>query len=328
MEGFHAQGCRRGDGTAVARICEEALEIEDRIRGRTQYFGGTIATKHTVKEITSLARPTTCRRVAALLGYVDAIANIFTTLLKPISDDLMLFAATPDNFQTIRGWTATLSAGIRSRSRCIDDHDLLLDEGSVPKEDDLPGTRRLDATIRTSRCESPRSGSIACEGRLQINCDTSSTRTGSCCRRLSRALSDRKPFEAAQKADRRPPIPGRQVDDQLTAYAVLLAGSPGLFHPETGAGRGRRFSLLSADPDVARRHLELKTCDVLTQPLGRRRWRRAAREPRRAEAESRRARREIPRTSSAASVSALIVLVHNLSRVRVSESRTRASVVS
>ena len=253
-KGFMPKGLPATEATARLSLgfAKKLWKSKTGFEGETQYFGGTIATKHTVKEIT-LARQTHDLPPGryVLLGYVDAIfANIFYDLLKPISDDLMLFRGYTGQFPDgIRGWTATLLRRYPFAQMGIDDHDLLFDEGSVPKEDDLLGTWRLDVLyysnqpVRIAALRFDRSA----KGALQINCDTSSISHGFL---LPKVVSEHFQTENLSKLRKelrtvdRQYLVGKWTTGLTGAYAkFLLAGSPGLFHPEQGAGHGRRFSL-------------------------------------------------------------------------------------
>ena len=109
---------------------------------------GTIATTHTVTNIT-LDRQTHDLPPGryVLLGYTDPVfKHLFYDLLKPISDDLMLFRGYTGKYPDgIRGWTALLLRPYPIAQMGIDDHKLLFTGGSVPAEADLPGAWRLDA---------------------------------------------------------------------------------------------------------------------------------------------------------------------------------------
>ena len=100
--------------------------------GETQYFGGTIATKHSIQEIT-LDRQTHDLPPGryVLIGYTDPVFEyLFYDLLKPISDDLMLFRGYTGQFPDgQRGWTALLLRRYPFAQMGIDDHDLLCWQG-------------------------------------------------------------------------------------------------------------------------------------------------------------------------------------------------------
>ena len=149
-----------------------------------------------------------------------------------------------------RGWTALLLRRYPFAQMGIDDHDLLFAGGSTPAEEDLLGTWRLDALyysnqpVQIAQVRFDRSAS----GQLQIDCDTSDQRTRrSCCRSSSPTISRPSICRRCRASCARSTATIWSASGRPTssgAYAkFLLAGSPGLFHPEKGAGRARRFAL-------------------------------------------------------------------------------------
>jgi hypothetical protein len=220
--------------------------------GETQYFGGTIATKHSVQDIT-LDRPTRDLPPGRyiLLGYTEPVFEyLFYDLLKPISDDLMLFRGYTGRFpEGKRGWTAMLLRRYPFAQMGIDDHGLLFAGGLAPTEEDLLGTWRLDALyysnqpVRLAGIRFDRSTS----GQLQVDCDTSNSRQGLL---LPKFVSEH--FESGDvptlqselRAVDRQYLVGRWTTDIRGPYAkFLLAGAPGLFHREKGSARAPRFTL-------------------------------------------------------------------------------------
>jgi hypothetical protein len=245
-KGFMPKGLPATEATARLSLgfAKKLWKSKTGFGGETQYFGGTIATKHTIKEIT-LDRQTHDLPPGryVLLGYTDPI-------FEHIFYDLMLFRGYTGQFPDgKRGWTATLLRRYPFAQMGIDDHDLLFAGGSAPKEDDLVGTWRLDALyysnqpVRIAVIRFERSAN----GQLQINCDTSSSSQGFLLPKLVSEHFQTKNLSKLRKelrtVDRQYTV-GKWTTDLTGAYAkFLLAGSPGLFHPEKGAGRGRRFAL-------------------------------------------------------------------------------------
>jgi len=254
-KGFMPKGLPASEATARLSLgfAKKLGKDKKGFVGETQYFGGTIATKHTVQEIT-IDRQThdlTPGRYV-LLGYTDPVFEyIFYDLLKPISDDLMLFRGYTGRFPDgKRGWTALLLRRYPFAQMGIDDHDLLFARRSKPTDEDLLGTWRLDALyysnqpVQIAQLRFKRSGS----GPLQIECDTSSSSQGLL---LPKFVSEHFQTEHLKTLQRElrtvdhDYLVGKWTTDIRGAYAkFLLAGSPGLFHPEKGTtGRGRRFAL-------------------------------------------------------------------------------------
>jgi hypothetical protein len=241
---------------AVARLslgfAKKLWKAKKGFGGETQYFGGTIATRHTVQDIT-LDRQTHDLPPGRyiLLGYADAVfEHLFYDLLKPISDDLMLFRGYTGQFPDgKRGWTALLLRRYPFAQMGIDDHALLFSGGSAPTEEDLLGTWRLDALyysnqpVQIARLRVDRSAS----GQLQLDCDTSQTRQGLL---LPKFVSEHFQTEALPTLQSelrtvdRDYVVGKWTTDIKGPYAkLLLASSPGLFHREKGAGRAPRYAL-------------------------------------------------------------------------------------
>jgi len=220
--------------------------------GETQYFGGTIATKHSIQEIT-LDRQTHDLPPGryVLIGYTDPVFEyLFYDLLKPIGDDLMLFRGYTGQFPDgQRGWTALLLRRYPFAQMGIDDHDLLFAGVSPPTEEDLLGTWRLDALyysnqpVRIARIRFDRSAN----GQLQIDCDTSSSWQGLLLPKFVSEHFQTERFPTLQSELRtvdRHYLVGKWTTDIRGPYAkFLLAGSPGLFHREKGPGRAPRFAL-------------------------------------------------------------------------------------
>ena len=253
-KGFMPKGLPATEATARLSLgfAKKLWKPKTGFGGETQYFGGTIATKHSVKEIT-LDRQTHDLPPGryVLLGYTDPVfEHLFYDLLKPISDDLMLFRGYTGQFPDgKRGWTALLLRRYPFAQMGIDDHDLLFAGGSTPTEEDLLGTWRLDALyysnqpVRIAQIRFDRSAN----GKLQIDCDTSSSSRGFL---LPKFVSEHFQTEhlptlrSELRTVDRQYLVGKWTTDLRGAYAkFLLAGSPGLFHPEKGAGRARRFAL-------------------------------------------------------------------------------------
>ncbi len=219
-----------------------------RFGGETQYFGGRIATRHTVDEITIERRTHDLRPGGyVLLGYMDRIfERVFYDLLKPISDDMMLFRGyTGQHPDGKRGWTALLLRRYPFAQMGIDDHEKLVTRGTKPTTKDLLGTWQLDALYHSNR-PAPIARIVFERARnrsLQVHCDTSISRPGLI---LPTFVSDH--FQTEQLPALQQEL--RAVDSQYLVgkwttslrglYAkFMLAGSSGLFHREPGRGRAR-----------------------------------------------------------------------------------------
>jgi len=253
-KGFMPKGLPATEATARLSLgfAKKLWKLKTGFGGETQYFGGTIATKHTVKEIT-LDRQTHDLPPGryVLLGYTDPIfRNLFYDLLKPIDDDLMLFRGYTGQFPDgKRGWTAMLLRRYPFAQMGIDDHDLLFAGKPTPGEDALLGTWRLDALyysnqpVQIAQVRFDR----AADGRLQIDCDTSDSSRGLLLPKFVAEHFQTEQLPAVQSELRVVDgqyMVGKWTTDIRGAYAkFLLAGSPGLFHPEKGTGRTRRFAL-------------------------------------------------------------------------------------
>jgi hypothetical protein len=219
--------------------------------GETRYFGGTIATKHSVRDIT-LDRQTHDLPPGRyiLLGYTDPVfEHLFYDLLKPISDDLMLFRGYTGQFPDgKRGWTAMLLRRYPFSQMGIDDYDLFA-AGSPPTDIDLVGTWRLDALyysnqpVHIAQLRFDR----AADGQLHIDCDTSNGRHGLLLPKFVSEHFQTGALPALRKEMRAVDaqyVVGKWTTDIRGPYAkFLLAGAPGLFHREKGTGRTPRFSL-------------------------------------------------------------------------------------
>lgn len=220
--------------------------------GETQYYGGTIATRHSIEEIT-LDRQTHDLPPGryVLIGYTDPVfEHLFYDLLKPIDDDLMLFRGYTGQFPDgQRGWTAVLLRRYPFAYMGIDDHDLLSSAAAVPTDDDLLGTWRIDALYYSNQPAPIARLRVdrASDGSMQIACDTSDSPPGVL---LPKFVAEHfqtgnlAAFRSEVRTVDRQYLVGKWVTDIRGPYAkFLLAGSPGLFHPEKGEGRGRRFAL-------------------------------------------------------------------------------------
>jgi hypothetical protein len=220
--------------------------------GETQYYGGSITTRHTVDEIT-LERDTHDLPPGryVLLGYTAPVFKyLFYDLLKPISDDVMLFRGYTGKFPDgKRGWTALLLRRYPFAYMGIDDHEVLFGRGAAPSDDDLLGAWRVDALYYANE-PAPMARILvdrAGDHSLQVHCDTSISRPGLL---LSTLVSDH--FQTAQlpalqqemRIVDRQYLVGKWTTDLRGASAkFLLAGSPGLFHSEKGPGRASRLVL-------------------------------------------------------------------------------------
>jgi len=253
-KGFMPKGLLATEATARLSLgfAKKLWKSKSGFAGETQYFGGTIATKHSIRDLT-LDRQTHDLPPGryVLLGYTDPVFKyLFYDLLKPISDDLMLFRGYTGQFPDgKRGWTALLLRRYPFAQMGIDDHDLLFAGGSTPTDEDLLGTWRLDALyysnqpVEIARIRFHRSA----DGRLQVDCDTTNSAQGHL---LPKFVSEHFQTEHVPtlqpelRAVDRHYLVGKWTTDIRGPYAkFLLAGSPGLFHPEKGAGRARRFAL-------------------------------------------------------------------------------------
>ena len=253
-KGFMPKGLPATEATARLSLgfAKKLWKLKKGFGGETQYFGGTIATKHSIREIT-LDRQTHDLPPGnyVLLGYTDPVfEHLFYDLLKPISDDFMLFRGYTGRFPDgKRGWTAQLLRRYPFAQMGIDDHDLLFAGGSTPTKEDLLGTWCLDALyysnqpVRLARIRIDRSAN----GQLQIDCDTSHSWQGLLLPKFVSEHFQDGPFRRLQKELRtvdRHYLVGKWTTDIRGPYAkFLLAGSPGLFHPEKGTGRAPRFAL-------------------------------------------------------------------------------------
>ena len=269
MEGLHAQGSagHGGDGTTVARICEEALEVKKGFGGETQYFGGTIATKHIRSRNITLDRQTHDLPPGryVLLGYTDPVfEHLFYDLLKPISDDLMLFRGYTGQFPDgKRGWTALLLRRYPFAQMGIDDHDLLFAARiEPPTEKDLLGAWRLDALyysnqpVEIARIRFDRSAN----GKLQVDCDPSGSQQGLLLPKFvsEHFQTDRIPTLRKELRTVDGQYLGRQVDDRHSRALcqVPARGFARAFSPREAHGpRAPVRPLLSAHPDAAGRDL-------------------------------------------------------------------------
>jgi hypothetical protein len=242
---------------ATARLslgfAKKLWKLKSGFGGETQYFGGTIVTKHSVREIT-LDRQTRDLPPGryVLLGYTEPVfQQLFYDLLKPISDDLMLFRGYTGQYPDgKRGWTALLLRRYPFAYMGIDDNDLLFAGGSTPAEEDLLGAWRLDALyysnqpVRVARIQFNR----AANSPLQTECDTSNSWQGLGLL-LPKFLSEHfetSPGPALQSELRsvdRDYMVGKWTTEIRGPYAkFLIAGSPGLFHREKGTGRTPRYA--------------------------------------------------------------------------------------
>jgi hypothetical protein len=253
-KGFMPKGLPASEATARLSLgfAKKLWRVKNGFGGETQYFGGAITTKHTVKEIT-LDRQTHDLPPGryVLLGYTDPVfENLFYDLLKPVSDDLMLFRGYTGQFPDgKRGWTALLLRRYPFAQMGIDDHDLLFRGRSAPADDVLLGAWRLDALYysnqpaQIARLRFDRSA----KGSLQVECDTSTSRQGLLLPKFVSEHFQTDRLKTLRKELRTVDgdyVVGKWTTDIRGAYAkFLLAGSPGLFHPEKSGGRARRFSL-------------------------------------------------------------------------------------
>jgi hypothetical protein len=253
-KGFMPKGLPASEATDRLSLgfAKKLWKTKSGFGGETQYYGGTIKTEHTVKEITfdRQTRDLPPGRYI-LLGYKDPVfSNLFYDLVKPISDDLMLFRGYTGQFPDgLRGWTALLLRRYPFAKMGIDDHHALSVSGSPPTEETLLGTWRLDALyyankpVQIAQLRFHRGAS----GDLQLDCDVSQG-PQECL--LPKFVADHFQTENIQtltselrRVDQHYVV-GKWTTDIRGAYAgFLLAGSPGLFHPEKGAGRARRFAM-------------------------------------------------------------------------------------
>ena len=253
-KGFMPKGLLATEATARLSLgfAKKLWKVRKGFGGETQYYGGTIATAHSIKNIT-LDRQTHDLPPGryVLFGYTDPVfEHIFYDLVKPISDDLMLFRGYTGQFPNgKRGWTALLLRRYPFAQMGIDDHTLLYARGSTPAEKDLVGSWSLEALYHSNqpvgigRVRFDRSPN----GKLQVDCDPSGSQQGLL---LPKFVGEH--FQTGRIPTLRKEL--RTVDDQYLVgkwttdirgpYAkFLLAGSPGLFHPEKRTGRATRFTL-------------------------------------------------------------------------------------
>jgi hypothetical protein len=251
-KGFMPKGLPASEATARLSLgfAKKLWKLKRGFGGETQYFGGTITTKHSVREITLETQTHDLppgRYV--LLGYTEPVfRHLFYDLLKPISDDLMLFRGYTGQYPDgKRGWTALLLRRYPFAYMGIDDNDLLFAGGSTPTEDDLPGAWRLDALyysnqpVQIARIQFAR----AADGGLKADCDTSSSwqGLGPLLPKLASEHFETERFPALQselrKVDRDYLVGKWTTEARGPSGKLLIAASPGLFHREEGAGRGR-----------------------------------------------------------------------------------------
>jgi hypothetical protein len=251
-KGFMPKGLLASEATARLSLgfAKKLWKEKSGFGGETQYFGGGIVTGHTVQEIT-LDRQTHDLPPGryVLLGYKDAIfERLFYDLLKPISDDLMLFRGYTGQFPDgRRGWTALLLRRYPFAQMGIDDHQMLFAGGAMPTEDDLLGTWRLDALyysnqpLQIAAVNFDRSAG----GQLQVDGTPNSSSQGLLLPKFATEHFETSAFPTLQSELRvvdRQYLVGKWTTDMSGPYAkLLLAGSPGLFHREKG--RKLRFAL-------------------------------------------------------------------------------------
>lgn len=253
-KGFMPKGLPASEATDRLSLgfAKKIWKTKSGFGAETQYYGGTITTEHTVKEITfdrQTADLPPGRYI--LLGYKDPVfANLFYDLIKPIDENVMIFRGYTGQFPDgLRGWSALLLRQYPFSRMGIDDHQSLSASGSIPSEGDLVGTWRLDALfyankpVQIAELRFDRNTN----GQLQLDCDTSK---GSQQFVLPKFVSEHfqtehipELIQELRSVDRQYLV-GKWTTDIKGAYArFLLAGSPGLFHAEKGAGRTRRFAL-------------------------------------------------------------------------------------
>jgi len=253
-KGFMPKGLPATEATARLSLgfAKKLWQQRGRFGGETQYYGGRITTKHKIEEII-LDRQTHDLPPGryVLLGYTDPVfERLFYDLLKPISDDLMLFRGYTGRFPDgRRGWTALLLRQYPFGQMGIDDHEVLFGRGAPPTDDDLRGAWRLDVLYHSNE-PAPLARLLfdrASDGSLEVSCDTSTSRAGHL--PLS-FVSDH--FQTAEppaltremRTVDRQYLVGTWTTDNRGPYAkLLLAGSPGLFHVEKGPGRASRLAL-------------------------------------------------------------------------------------
>jgi hypothetical protein len=253
-KGFMPKGLPATEASARLTLgyAKKLWKARNGFGGETQYFGGTITTAHSVKDI-KLDRQTDGLPPGryTLLGYTDPVfENLFYDLVKPISDDLMLFRGYTGQFPDgKRGWTGILLRRYPFAQMGIDDHDLLFGRGSTPEEKDLLGTWRVDALyysnqpVEIGRLRFDRSPT----GKLQLVCDASGSEQGLLLPKFVAEHFQDGRIPALRKELRTVDgqyLVGKWTTDIRGPYAkFLLAGSPGLFHPEKRKGRATRFTL-------------------------------------------------------------------------------------
>jgi hypothetical protein len=253
-KGFMPKGLLATEATARLSLgfAKKLWKVRGGFAGETQYFGGTIATAHSIKTVNVDSQIDGVPRGRyILLGYTDPVfEHLFYDLLKPIDENLMLFRGYTGQFPDgKRGWTAMLLRRYPFAQMGIDDHALLFGRGSAPEDKDVLGTWRLDALyhsnqpVEIGRVRFDRSP----KGKLQVTCDATGSDQGLL---LPKFVAEH--FQTGRIPTLRKEL--RTVDDQYLVgkwttdirgpYAkFLLAGSPGLFHPEKRRGRPTRFTL-------------------------------------------------------------------------------------
>jgi hypothetical protein len=162
----------------------------------------------------------------------------------------MLFRGYTGQFPDgLRGWTALLLRRYPFAQMGIDDHDLLSAGRSSPTEEELLGTWRLEALFHANPPAQIADVRVdrSASAQLEISCDTSSSSRGHLVPKFVADHFQTEQLPSLQRELRvvdRDNLVGKWTTDIRGAYAkFLLAGSPGLFHPEKGPARTRRFAL-------------------------------------------------------------------------------------
>lgn len=223
-----------------------------RFLGETIYLNGAILLKHALEEFT-MDRPTNDLAPGRyiLLRYTDPVfEHVFYDVVKAVTPDLILYRGYSGRFPDgKRGWTAPLLRRYTFAQMGTADHTLLFAGGSIPTEDDMLGTWRLDAiatsnqTTAVARLQFDRTA----DGRLRSVCDTSPISHDLLLPTFVSEHFQGDAFATLQKEIRtidREYMVGRWTTDIRGPYAkMLIAGSPGLFHAEKSKGGARRFSI-------------------------------------------------------------------------------------
>ena len=218
--------------------------------GETIYVNGAILVKHALEDLT-LERPVNDLAPGryTLLRYTDPVfEHIFYDVMKLASPDLILYRGYAGRFpEGRRGFSAPLMRRFAFAQMGTADHARLFSGGSVPSEDDMIGTWRLDAIATSNQPTSVARLQFdrTSDGRLRSASDTSASDHSLLLPGFVSEHFEGDAFKKLQseirKVDRTYMV-GVWTTRITGPYAkMLLAGSPGLFHVDKSKGRPRQF---------------------------------------------------------------------------------------